>query len=106
MVSATRRALCGLEREQYQTLWALQDGLCAVCKRDLAELRSHQRHIDHDHTHCDDATTCGECVRGILCGSCNGCVGQYEANRTGPKTLLLVEAIKRYLANPPAHRMV
>ena len=38
--------------------------------------------IDHDHGCCSDTgRSCGQCVRGILCGSCNRRLGHYEAGR-------------------------
>jgi hypothetical protein len=31
--------------------------------------------VDHDHSCCNGETTCGRCVRGILCSGCNGGIG-------------------------------
>lgn len=35
-------------------------------------------HIDHDHACCAGPMSCGACIRGVLCGSCNMAFGQYE----------------------------
>ena len=43
---------------------------CAVCgsRDDL--------HLDHDHKCCDtELNTCGQCLRGVLCGPCNVTLG-------------------------------
>lgn len=38
-------------------------------------------HIDHDHTCCKGPyTTCGKCVRGVLCGRCNRALGLLREN--------------------------
>ena len=43
-----------------------QQGLCAICRQRRA------RHVDHDHA--------GGFVRGVLCFSCNGALGQFAEN--------------------------
>ena len=36
-------------------------------------------HIDHDHTCCKThRNTCGKCIRGVLCGSCNNGLGNFK----------------------------
>jgi hypothetical protein len=55
----------GITREQYDALYALQGGCCALCQR--ATGVSKKLAVDHDH-----AT--GK-VRGLLCGTCNKIVG-------------------------------
>lgn len=44
--------------------------------------------IDHDHACCGTKRTCGQCVRGILCGACNAGLGSF-----GDDTRRLVSAI-------------
>ena len=59
----------GLSGEEYDNLWERQNGLCAICKRDLSVRRG--VNIDHDHSHCQGKYGCHVCVRSLLCPSCN-----------------------------------
>lgn len=52
-----------------------KDG-CHICKRHGSDWRDLD--VDHDHKCCDTDLTCGLCVRGALCGSCNSAVGMFE----------------------------
>lgn len=47
--------------------------------------------IDHDHACCPGATSCGKCVRGLLCMGCNLSLGFLD--RPG-----WFDAAKNYLA--------
>jgi len=85
--------------ERFARLLALQVGRCAVCRADLAELPTQKIHIDHDHAHCPTVPTCGKCVRGIVCASCNLRLRHYEDRR--PE----MEAMQAYLARPPARQL-
>lgn len=68
----------GLTREAYEQLLNNQNGTCAICNIEYHKpLR-----VDHDHSCCPDKTTCGECVRGLLCDNCNGQLGWYESYQT------------------------
>lgn len=49
-----------------------QDGLCVVCGGIGAT------EVDHDHSCCPTAKTCGDCVRGVLCRSCNTSLGKFD----------------------------
>lgn len=58
--------------EQYDTLLAAQNGVCAICEK------RPPTHIDHDHACCPQNNgSCGQCVRGLLCGNCNTALGKF-----------------------------
>lgn len=72
------RARYGITIEGYEKLMVLQDGLCAICKKE--ETQEHSRYggvmplaVDHNHF-------TGE-VRGLLCSRCNRLLGRLESSR-------------------------
>lgn len=56
----------------YLDLLDKQDGKCAICQSPPLKKRLA---IDHDHTCCDGDSSCGKCIRGLLCASCNTGLG-------------------------------
>lgn len=59
----------GIGYEEYQTMLAAQDGMCAICGTlDTGKRRAFA--VDHCHT-------CGE-VRGLLCSPCNTAIGSLK----------------------------
>lgn len=75
-----RLRIYGLTEETFQQLIKNQNGLCGVCQEPLGS-NTKNIHIDHDHTCCSSSKkTCGKCVRGILCHTCNTFIGQIEKN--------------------------
>jgi hypothetical protein len=58
----------GITRAQYDQLFALQDGRCAICGN---KPKTRQLSVDHDHSCCPGSRSCGNCVRGLLCSVCN-----------------------------------
>lgn len=84
----------GLTAAEYDALLAFQGGTCAICQRATGKVR--RLAVDHDHTCCNGPTSCGLCVRGLLCKPCNRMLGHL---RDSP------EAARRaadYLTWPPA----
>jgi hypothetical protein len=64
----------GLNSERYAEILAGQGGGCAICGR-LPGATAKKFHVDHDHRCCPVGSSCGKCVRGILCGPCNSGIG-------------------------------
>lgn len=63
----------GITRDEYDRLFALQGGLCAICK--MPEVQVHKGvvqtlSVDHDH---DTGM-----IRGLLCHLCNHGLGQFR----------------------------
>lgn len=87
----------GLTEEQFDQMWQDQDGQCACCHREINPW-GRSTHIDHDHACCAGPRSCGKCVRGIVCGSCNVGLGKF---RDDP--ILLASAIE-YLERWKARR--
>lgn len=73
----------GIDLEQYNKKFHLQNGRCAVCDIHCSEL-TRALHVDHNHF-------TGQ-VRGLLCHGCNTALGGFKENSD-----LLAKAIE-YLA--------
>jgi hypothetical protein len=65
-----------LTQEQYDEMYERQGGVCAICQQPPANGRVLS--IDHDHSCCPGLTSCGECVRGLLCTACNTALGKLK----------------------------
>lgn len=59
----------GVELEEYDRMFAEQDGVCAICKQASSDTR--RLAIDHNHT--------TGAVRGLLCIKCNSMIAQMES---------------------------
>lgn len=77
------KARFGMTLEQYQERLEAQGGVCALCARaEVAVTRDGKPRalsVDHDHSCCPDrGRSCGRCVRGLLCHSCNLSLGKFQ----------------------------
>ncbi len=81
-----------LDLDTYAEMLSAQDGVCGICgepptKANLA--------VDHDHRCCSGSRkTCGQCLRGLLCLTCNRNLGFVER---------YLPSILDYLERHPTH---
>jgi hypothetical protein len=85
------RRMYGITLADYNVLSERQGHVCACCGRSAKQNRHKRLYVDHDH-----AT--GE-VRGLLCTNCNRNLGVLENEK-------FVSSAKRYLADPPARKIL
>lgn len=81
--SARRRNLkhrYGLTPEQLDQRLDAQDGSCAICRCKIskADKIKGRMFIDHDHACCPGKSSCGSCLRGLLCFNCNTGLGKFN----------------------------
>lgn len=69
-----------LNNQQYQ---------CAICDKELQDMKNSNRHLDHCHK--------SKLIRGVLCANCNMVLGKIERAGYGPDWLLKLHS---YLLNP------
>jgi hypothetical protein len=92
--NAILKSTYNINLDIYNEFLKNQNGLCAVCKkidpsRDLS--------VDHDHSCCIGAKSCGKCIRGLLCSNCNMALGAVSDNAETLKCLieyLVLKSIK------------
>lgn len=81
----------GITEEKYEELLNSNNSKCWLCN---GESNGNKRlAIDHDHSCCEKAYSCGKCIRGLLCMSCNTMVGSIEK---GQVTLSNIESYLRH----------
>jgi Recombination endonuclease VII len=79
----------GLTRERFQAMLEAQDYACAMCREPFGEDQT--IFADHDHACCPGTRSCGKCLRGLLCLTCNVAVGYVETYG---------DVVRAYLSRP------
>jgi len=66
----------GIDQAQFDKMLSDQNNSCAICFTRVTESsRTVNFYIDHDHACCPGHKSCGKCIRGLLCNSCNTTLG-------------------------------
>jgi hypothetical protein len=66
-----------LTDDEYKALLSRAAGKCDLCGKLVEQKRA--LHIDHDHKCCPaKAKSCGKCIRGVLCSTCNTGLGCFK----------------------------
>jgi hypothetical protein len=63
-----RTARHGITRTIRDWMYESQDRACAGCHTPMPDAKLE---VDHDHACCPGSRSCGRCVRGLLCRTCN-----------------------------------
>jgi hypothetical protein len=69
----------GITIDQYHKMLEDQDYKCKICNKKDSSNRL-RLCIDHDHSCCKGSTSCGKCVRGLICFRCNTALGNVKDN--------------------------
>lgn len=65
--------ICNAFSLDLKRLQDIYDAPCGICGDAEAVI-----HVDHDHRCCPTGRSCGLCVRGGLCGTCNMALGAFK----------------------------
>lgn len=67
----------GLTARQLKSMYDKQENRCAICDRTQEKRKLS---VDHDHSCCSGETSCGKCVRALICNPCNVALGMMKDN--------------------------
>jgi hypothetical protein len=77
-----------LTKQMYLDMLEQQGGVCQICQ---GLPKKYWLAVDHNHDCCPGTKTCGNCIRGLLCSSCNSFLGRVSDNAKP-----LIEYLNRY----------
>jgi len=77
--SIQMKSTFGITLDDYELMLDAQGGLCAICGTDKSGGKG-RFHIDHNHDCCLGKTSCGKCIRGLLCTRCNVGIAMFQDN--------------------------
>jgi hypothetical protein len=88
-----------LTHARHDEILAEQGGGGGLCRRATATWKGGVSFaVDHDHRCCPDrGRSCGKCIRGLPCGTCNGMTGFYELCLLGSMRVEQITRYNRYL---------
>lgn len=69
-----------LRPHEFEAMLTAQNNLCAICHLEFGPARA--ANVDHDHNCCNSVKSCGNCVRGLLCKSCNTKLGWIDKHQS------------------------
>lgn len=76
----------GLTEQQWLSFLEKHHKKCDVC--DYAPEQPSNLCLDHDHKCCPGEYSCGKCIRGLLCSSCNTALGMLKDDPVRIKKLI------------------
>ena len=76
------RTTYNLSWYEYLSMLDTQHYRCAICTDIFS--KDNPPHVDHNHKCCPDKTSCGRCIRGLLCRLCNTAIGYLRDSPHAP----------------------
>jgi len=75
MSAADLKWMYGVTPERVAEMAVAQGNGCYLCGDPLDWETPRKIHIDHDHACCQGRRSCGKCLRGLACHTCNTAIG-------------------------------
>ena len=67
-----------MSKQDWHSILDAQNGCCYLCGDQFDMENRKSIHVEHDHSCCGNEKTCGKCVRGLACRSCNQGIGSFK----------------------------
>lgn len=77
--SSHLKELYNITLDEYKAMWINQKGCCKLCGNYQFKFTQFFA-VDHNHKCCQGKTSCGKCIRGLLCNDCNTGLGKFKDN--------------------------